>query len=54
MPVTDPYLYPGTEVLVNKKGYQNAERLRIFETTRYLSRAITMPTDTNSTRISHT
>ncbi|WP_124296725.1 Fic/DOC family protein [Acetobacter pasteurianus] len=49
MPVTDPYLYPGTDVLMNKKGYQNAERLRIFETTRYLSRAITMPTDTNST-----
>lgn len=49
MPVTDPYLYPDTDVLVNKKGYQNADRLRVFETTRYLSRAITMPTDTNST-----
>ena len=49
MPVTDLYLYPDTDVLVNKKGYQNADRLRVFETTRYLSRAITMPTDTNST-----
>ncbi|KDE18961.1 cell filamentation protein Fic (plasmid) [Acetobacter aceti 1023] len=48
MPVTDLYLYPDTDVLVNKKGYQNADRLRVFETTRYLSRAITMPTATSS------
>lgn len=40
----DPYVYPGSEVLINKEGLQDAERLSAFERELSSVRSIYIPT----------